>query len=163
MNAKMIPAVVPAQARPARRAEREFLPAALEIVETPPSPLGRSIAYAIMALFAIALIWACVGKVDIVAAAKEKRLAGMFGRELEEIAALEQTVSEAHMIADLARNDLKLHSGIDDQRVKLSGAVDGHVCVTKPGRALKVAVVREQRAAASLAWREPHFAARELE
>ena len=28
-----------------------FLPAALEIVETPPSPIGRSIAYTIMALF----------------------------------------------------------------------------------------------------------------
>jgi hypothetical protein len=54
---------------------------------------------------------------DIVAAAKEKRLAGMFGRELEEIAALEQTVSEANMIADLARNDLKLHSGVEDQRL----------------------------------------------
>jgi hypothetical protein len=54
---------------------------------------------------------------DIVAAAKEKRLAGMFGRELEEIAALEQTVAEANMIADLARGDLKLHSGIEDQRM----------------------------------------------
>jgi hypothetical protein len=50
---------------------------------------------------------------DIVAAAKEKRLAGMFGRELEEIAALEQTISEANMIADLARNDLQLHSGME--------------------------------------------------
>jgi hemolysin D len=49
-----------------------FLPAALEIVETPASPLGRSIAFSIMALFALALIWACVGKVDIVASAKGK-------------------------------------------------------------------------------------------
>jgi hypothetical protein len=54
---------------------------------------------------------------DIVAAAKEKRLAGMFGRELEEITALEQTIAEANMIADLARGDLKLHSGMDDPRV----------------------------------------------
>jgi hemolysin D len=49
-----------------------FLPAALEIVETPPSPIGRSIAYSIMSLFAIAVIWACVGQVDIVASAKGK-------------------------------------------------------------------------------------------
>ncbi|MGA8699247.1 MAG: biotin/lipoyl-binding protein [Xanthobacteraceae bacterium] len=48
------------------------MPAALEIVETPASPLGRSIAYAIMSLFALTLLWACVGKVDIVAAAKGK-------------------------------------------------------------------------------------------
>lgn len=50
--------------------DRAFLPAALEIVETPASPLGRSIAYTIMALFTLAFIWACVGKVDIVASAK---------------------------------------------------------------------------------------------
>jgi hypothetical protein len=50
---------------------------------------------------------------DIVATAKEKRLAGMFGRELEEIAALEQTVAEANMIADLARVDLQNSSGME--------------------------------------------------
>jgi membrane fusion protein, hemolysin D len=52
--------------------DREFLPAALEIVETPPSPIGRTIAYTIMSLFAIALLWACIGKVDIIASAKGK-------------------------------------------------------------------------------------------
>jgi hypothetical protein len=54
---------------------------------------------------------------DIVAAAKEKRLAGMFAPQLAEIDELEKTVSEANMIADLARNDLQLHSGIEDRRV----------------------------------------------
>jgi hemolysin D len=52
--------------------DRAFLPAALEIVETPASPLGRSMAYAIMTVFAVALIWACIGRVDIVASAKGK-------------------------------------------------------------------------------------------
>lgn len=49
-----------------------FLPAALEIVETPASPIGRTTAYLIMLIFAFALAWACVGKVDIVASAKGK-------------------------------------------------------------------------------------------
>ncbi len=49
-----------------------FLPAALEIVEMPASPLGRSIAYTIMALFVLALLWASFSKVDIVASAKGK-------------------------------------------------------------------------------------------
>jgi hemolysin D len=53
-------------------ADREFLPAALEVVETPASPIGRTIAYTLMALFALALTWACLGKVDIVASAKGK-------------------------------------------------------------------------------------------
>ena len=47
--------------------ELAFLPAALEIVETPPSPLGRATAFAIAAIFAVAVAWACLGTVDIVA------------------------------------------------------------------------------------------------
>jgi hypothetical protein len=53
---------------------------------------------------------------DIVAAAKEKRLAGMFGPQLEEIAELEKTLAEANMIADLARNDLQHNSAMDDRQ-----------------------------------------------
>jgi hemolysin D len=66
--------IVPFRRRPDQRGREElaFLPAALEIVETPPSPLGRAIANTIMVLFAIALLWACLAKVDIVATAKGK-------------------------------------------------------------------------------------------
>jgi hemolysin D len=58
-----------AQSGPARRRhdEREFLPAALEIIETPPSPAGRAIGGVIIAFFVLALTWAILGHVDIVA------------------------------------------------------------------------------------------------
>src|SRR5260221_14067034 len=58
----------------ARRREHElaFLPAALEIVETPPSPIGRAIGATIIAVFLLALAWACLGTVDIVATAPGK-------------------------------------------------------------------------------------------
>jgi hemolysin D len=49
--------------------ERAFLPAALEIVETPPSPLGRAIGATLVAIFCLALIWASLSHVDIVASA----------------------------------------------------------------------------------------------
>jgi len=49
---------------------REFLPAALEIVETPASPLGRTIALSLAAFFTIAIIWATVGHVDVKAIAQ---------------------------------------------------------------------------------------------
>ena len=49
-----------------------FLPAALEIVETPPSPIGRAIALTVIAAFCAALAWASLGKVDIIAAAQGK-------------------------------------------------------------------------------------------
>ena len=52
--------------------EREFLPAALEIQETPPSPIGRMLAWSLIALFSIGVIWACFGEVDIVSVAEGK-------------------------------------------------------------------------------------------
>ena len=52
--------------------ELAFLPAALEIVETPPSPIGRAVGVAIVALFCLALTWATFGQVDIVASASGK-------------------------------------------------------------------------------------------
>ncbi len=51
------------------RDEREFLPAALEIVDTPPSPVGRAIGLTIILVAVAAIAWACFGKVDIVATA----------------------------------------------------------------------------------------------
>lgn len=51
------------------RAELAFLPAALEIVETPPSPIGRAIAITVAVVACIATAWAAVGTVDIVAVA----------------------------------------------------------------------------------------------
>ena len=52
--------------------ELEFLPAALEIVETPPSPIGHATVWVIVAFFLITVLWACLGKVDIVAVAQGK-------------------------------------------------------------------------------------------
>src|SRR5439155_12459768 len=57
------------RARGRRVEELAFLPAALEIVETPPSPVGRAIGATIILLFAAALIWASAGTIDIVASA----------------------------------------------------------------------------------------------
>src|SRR5215831_13834955 len=54
------------------KGELAFLPAALEIVETPPSPIGRAIGVTIIALFGLALAWASLGEVDIIASAPGK-------------------------------------------------------------------------------------------
>ena len=60
--------------RQVRRGTHElaFLPAALEIVETPPSPTGRAIGATVIALFFAAVVWAFLGSVDIVATAPGK-------------------------------------------------------------------------------------------
>jgi hemolysin D len=67
MNAKVIPL-----RGDKRRDELAFLPAALEIVETPPSPVGRSIAFLLVGLFSVALAWSWWGTIDIVASATGK-------------------------------------------------------------------------------------------
>ena len=57
---------------PAKGQAWEFLPAVLEIEETPPSPVGRMVTWTIMAVFAAAFLWAAFGTIDIVATAQGK-------------------------------------------------------------------------------------------
>jgi hemolysin D len=52
--------------------DREFLPAAIEILVTPPSPVARSLLLAICALFVSALAWSYFGWIDIHAVAQGK-------------------------------------------------------------------------------------------
>lgn len=52
-----------------RMTELAFLPAALEIQVTPPSPTGRAITWTILAFFTLAIVWASLSELDIVAVA----------------------------------------------------------------------------------------------
>ena len=66
--------IVPFPRRELRRREHElaFLPAALKIVATRPSPIRRTIAATIILLFCAALVWAWWGTIEIVASATGK-------------------------------------------------------------------------------------------
>jgi hemolysin D len=71
------PATGPNPAPSAKKSVRfttdtEFLPAALEIVETPPSPVATTLMLGICAAFSLALLWSIVGKLDIHAVAQGK-------------------------------------------------------------------------------------------
>src|SRR5262249_8631433 len=60
-----------ASQRKVRRSEElAFLPAALEIVETPPSPVGWAVGACVILIFCAALAWAAFGTIDIVASAQ---------------------------------------------------------------------------------------------
>jgi hemolysin D len=54
------------------REEHEFLPAALEVMETPPSPGLRMLLWLTCGLFVLALVWAVLGKIDVVAVSAGK-------------------------------------------------------------------------------------------
>ena len=66
--------IIPFPQAPPRRRDHElaFLPAALEITETPPSPTRRIVGVTIIVLFCAALGWASLGTTDIVAIAPGK-------------------------------------------------------------------------------------------
>lgn len=55
-----------------RRDDREFLPAALEILETPPSPVRMALIVFFALLVTVALLWMYFGRFDIVATAQGK-------------------------------------------------------------------------------------------
>ena len=65
------PPKLPAVPR-ANRADQEFLPAALEILERPPSPVGIALMSGIGVFVVVALAWATVGRIDVVAIAQGK-------------------------------------------------------------------------------------------
>jgi hemolysin D len=77
LPARQTQAVIPFPKVKARSAdELAFLPAALEIVETPPSPIGRAIGAVLIALFCASLAWSAWGTIDIVASAPGKVVSG---------------------------------------------------------------------------------------
>jgi hemolysin D len=85
-------------AGPARLADEvAFLPAALSLQDTPVHPAPRRLAYLLMALFVIALVWSCFGQVDIVAIAPGRIIVG---DRTKVIQPLEASVVKAVLVKD---------------------------------------------------------------
>jgi len=61
----------------------EFLPAVLEIQQSPPSPIGRAILWTIMAVFTSAVLWATFGWIDIVATAQGKIIPSGYSKMIQ--------------------------------------------------------------------------------
>ncbi|HET7875520.1 MAG TPA: HlyD family type I secretion periplasmic adaptor subunit [Methylomirabilota bacterium] len=66
-----------------RSKEREFLPAALEIQEAPPSPVGRAVLWTVVVVFATAVIWASLGRIDVVAVARGKLIPSDYSKVIQ--------------------------------------------------------------------------------
>ena len=63
--------------------ELEFLPAVLEIQESPPSPVGRTIIFIIIGVFSSALLWSVFGHIDIVAVAQGKIIPSDYSKVIQ--------------------------------------------------------------------------------
>ncbi|WP_159587979.1 HlyD family type I secretion periplasmic adaptor subunit [Chelativorans xinjiangense] len=60
--------------------ELEFLPGYLEILERPPSRVGRFFGWAIMGLCALVLLWAIFGRIDMIASAPGKIIISQYSK-----------------------------------------------------------------------------------
>lgn len=106
-----------------KRSVHEFLPAALEVQETPPSPVGRAVIWLIVLFFVIALTWSYFGEIDIVAVAHGKiipsgRVKVIQPAELGVVRAIHvqegQWVDEGDLLIELDRTT----SSADRERVR---------------------------------------------
>ena len=68
---------------PSRRGDLEFLPAALEIVETPATPFARTLALLIAGAVLLAVIWTCWAQTDIVVIANGKIVPTGFSKTIQ--------------------------------------------------------------------------------
>ncbi|OGK77849.1 MAG: hypothetical protein A2X52_10095 [Candidatus Rokubacteria bacterium GWC2_70_16] len=83
--------------RRARREDREFLPALLEIQDSPPSPLGVALGTVILALVAATAAWAYLGSLDVVAVARGRIIAAGHSKLIQP---LESGLIRAIRVAD---------------------------------------------------------------
>lgn len=63
--------------------ELEFMPAVLEIQDSPPSPAGRSIIFLIIGLFTSAILWSVFGHIDIIAVAQGKIIPSDYSKVIQ--------------------------------------------------------------------------------
>ncbi len=77
--------------------EAAFLPAALSLQDTPVHPAPRRLAYALMALFVLALAWSILGEIDIVAVAPGRI---MVSEHTKVIQPLENSVVQKVLVKD---------------------------------------------------------------
>jgi len=104
--------------------EREFLPALLEIQETPPSPAQRRLLWTLILLVLSLLIWSCIGKVAIVSTAPGKFIPDGRVKQLQPLEAA--IVREIHVTegAHVQHGDLllELDPSIDRTEVEANAA-----------------------------------------
>jgi hemolysin D len=68
-----------------RASEAAFLPAALELQESPPSPIGRALAWLILAFFVAGLAWSYLGRVDVVAVAGGRVIPSGYSKAVQSV------------------------------------------------------------------------------
>ncbi|MBA7843119.1 HlyD family type I secretion periplasmic adaptor subunit [Klebsiella sp. RHBSTW-00484] len=98
---------------------REFLPAILEIQETPPSPVGRVIIWVIITLLVVAASWAALSSIDIVAVTRGKIVVSELSRPVSSavLAEIESVLVHDGMHVEKGQVLIRLNSRALDARL----------------------------------------------
>lgn len=124
--------------------EAEFLPAVLEIQESPPSPIGRAITWLIVGLFVTAIVWATVGTMDIVSVAQGKIIPSGYSKVIQPL--------ESGVIAAIhVRDGQEVKAG--DVLIDLDSTVNA-ADQEKTANEYRAAKMESARLRALLAWKE---------
>ncbi len=137
--------------------EVQFLPAALALQEQPVHPAPRYIQWTLMAFAALALLWACIGEIDVVATASGKIVPSGKSKIVQpsEVAVVKaihvrdgQTVKTGELLVEL---DAQI-TGADVERLK-SDLLAAQVDSARAGALLEA--IQSRREPPSLAERLP--------
>jgi hemolysin D len=127
---KTVPTTVRPQAQQRRTPEQAFLPAALEVQVTPPSPLGRRLLWSLLLLLVSVIAWSFWARIDIVASAPGKVVPG--GR-VKVVQAFESGVVSALHVTDgdhVEEGDLLLELDPTEAAARLQ-QIDGEIEATR--------------------------------
>lgn len=105
----------------------DFLPAVLEVQQTPPSKVSRIIIYVILALIISAIVWATYSRIDVVAVARGQLTVSGLARPIHPLVSSKimsinveegQHVGKDHVLAVL--DDRKIISQVQEAELRIS-------------------------------------------
>ncbi len=169
MNKSVLPPAVSGPSAPRRRrADNAFLAPALEILETPPSPVRVALIWIICALAAASIAWAYFGRIDIIAVAQGKfqptgRVKVIEPLETAKVAALHvfngSRVAAGDVLVEFDRSSAEA-----DAQSARAGLASSRAEAARRAAALEAARARQFDPAPTIAWSEetpPALRARE--
>jgi hemolysin D len=139
-----------------RRADNAFLAPALEILETPPSPVRVALIWIICALAAASIAWAYFGRIDIIAVAQGKfqptgRVKVIEPLETGKVAALHvfngSRVAAGDVLVEFDRSAAEA-----DAQSARAGLSSSRAEAARRGEALEAALARQFDPAPTIAW-----------
>jgi hemolysin D len=139
-----------------RRADNAFLAPALEILETPPSPVRIALIWIICALAAASIAWSYIGRIDIIAVAQGKfqptgRVKVIEPLETGKVAALHvfngSRVAAGDVLVEFDRSSAEA-----DAQSARAGLASSRAEAARRGAALEAASARQFDPAPTIAW-----------